>query len=288
MRPKRYSVTEVETLIRDPYAVHARRIMKLDALPPLMRAPHARERGELIHAIVADFVIKAIDPEEPEAAEELRLIAEEHFARAALPGDVAAVWWPRIIGTTARFLEWEKERNAAVRERLAERSGRSEFPAIGVTLSGRSDRIDRMADGSIVILDFKTGTKPSVKQARTLLSPQLALEGGMAMRGDFEGTSPGETIADLVYVRLRERELKSEGLETPGTKTTLPCDPTELSDKAMRRFEGLAALFLKEETAFASRTRPVLAGDFTGDYDHLARVKEWSVSGGEDDEGEAE
>ncbi|NDW03978.1 double-strand break repair protein AddB [Jiella pacifica] len=287
-RPRRYSVTEVETLIRDPYAVHARRIMKLDALPPLMRAPHARERGELIHAIVADFVLKAIDPEEPEAAEELRLIAEEHFARAALPGDVAAVWWPRIIGTTARFLEWEKERNAAVRERLAERSGRSEFPAIGVTLSGRSDRIDRLADGSIVILDFKTGTKPSVKQARTLLSPQLALEGGMAMRGDFEGTSPGETIADLVYVRLRERELKSEGLETPGTKTTLPCDPTELSDKAMRRFEGLAALFLKEETAFASRTRPILAGDFTGDYDHLARVKEWSVSGGEDDEGEAE
>ena len=56
----------------------------------------------------------------------------------------------------------------------------------------------------------------------------------------------------------------------------------------MRRFEGLAALFLKEETAFASRTRPVLAGDFSGDYDHLARVKEWSVSGGEDDDGEAE
>ena len=127
-----------------------------------------------------------------------------------------------------------------------------------------------------------------MKQARALLSPQLALEGGMAMRGDFEGTAPGETIADLVYIRLKERELKEEGLETSGTKTIQPCDPTDLSDTAMRRFEGLSALFLKEETAFGSRTRPVYAGDFSGDYDHLARVKEWSVAGGEDDAGDAE
>ncbi|MBP0617839.1 double-strand break repair protein AddB [Jiella mangrovi] len=287
-RPRRYSVTEVETLIRDPYAVHARRILKLEALPPLMRAPHARERGELIHAIVADFVIKKIDPNEPDAAEELALIAREHFDRAALPGEIAAVWWPRIQRTAEDFLAWEKARDETIAERFAERAGQSEFPAIGMTLSGRSDRIDRLKDGQLVILDFKTGTKPSVKQARTLLSPQLALEGGMAMRGDFEGTSPGETIADLVYVRLRERELKQEGLETAGTRSIQPCDPSELSETAMRRFEGLAAMYLKEETAFASRQRPVLAGDFSGDYDHLARVKEWSVAGGEDAEGDGE
>ncbi|TFF19109.1 double-strand break repair protein AddB [Jiella endophytica] len=287
-RPRRYSVTEVETLIRDPYAIHARRILKLEALPPLMRAPHARERGELIHDIVADFVIKGIDPNEPAAEDELALIAREHFDRAALPGEIAAVWWPRIVRMTEEFLSWERARDEGVAERLAERSGRSEFPAIGVTLSGRSDRIDRLKDGRIVILDFKTGTKPSVKQARTLLSPQLALEGGMAMRGDFDGTSPDETIADLVYVRLRERELKEEGLETAGTRTVQPCDPTTLSDTALRRFEGLAALFLKEETAFGSRLRPVLAGDFSGDYDHLARVREWSVAGDDDGEGDGE
>lgn len=287
-RPRRYSVTEVETLIRDPYAVHARRILKLEALPPLMRAPHARERGELIHAIVADFVIKGIDPTEADAAEELALIAREQFERAALPGEIAAVWWPRIERTTQEFLSWEKTRDETVRERLAERSGASEFPGIGVTLSGRSDRIDRLKNGRIVILDFKTGSQPSVKQARTLLSPQLALEGGMAMRGDFEGTSSGETIADLVYVRLKERELKEEGLETGGTKTVQPCDPTALSDTAMRRFEGLAALYLKPETAFGSRLRPMLAADFSGDYDHLARVKEWSVAGADDVEGDGE
>ena len=61
------------------------------------------ERGELIHAIVADFVIKGIDPKEEDAAHELRLIAQEHFERAALPGEIAAVWWPRILRMTAGF-----------------------------------------------------------------------------------------------------------------------------------------------------------------------------------------
>ncbi|MBO0903916.1 double-strand break repair protein AddB [Jiella sonneratiae] len=287
-RPRRYSVTEVETLIRDPYAVHARRILKLEALPPLMRAPHARERGELIHAIVADFVIKGIDPAEPDAADELALIAREHFERAALPGEIAAIWWPRIAATAARFLDWEKARGDTVRERLAERSGASDFPAVGVSLSGRSDRIDRLSDGTIEILDFKTGSSPSVKQARSLLAPQLALEGGMAMRGDFEGTEPGETIADLTYVRLKERELKQEGLRTAGSRSAPPCDPTALCDEAMRRFEAIAAMYLRAETPFGSRARPVLAGDFSGDYDHLARVKEWSVAGGDETEGDAE
>ncbi|MBO0661412.1 double-strand break repair protein AddB [Jiella sp. MQZ9-1] len=287
-RPRRYSVTEVETLIRDPYALHARRILKLEPLPPLMRAPHAAERGSLIHAILADFVIKGIDPNAPNAVEALTLIAREHFDREALPGEIEAVWWPRMVGTIGDFLAWERARDGDIAERLAERGGASEFPSIGVTLTGRSDRIDRLKDGHLVILDFKTGTRPSVRQARALLAPQLALEGGMAMRGDFEGTKPGEIIADLAYVRLRERELKEEGLETAGTKAIQPCDPTELSERAIRRFEGLAARFLKRETAFGSRLRPILAGETSGDYDHLARVKEWSVAGGEDSEGEVE
>jgi len=286
-RPRRYSVTEVETLIRDPYAIHAKRILKLEPLPPLMRAPHAAERGSLVHAVVADFVLKGIDPMATDAAEDLIAIAREHFDREALPPDVEAVWWPRMVGTIGHFLAWERDRHATLRERMAERQGTSDFPAIGIKLTGRSDRIDRLSDGSLVILDFKTGTQPSVKQARSLLAPQLALEGGMALRGDFEGTRPGDRLNDLAYVRLRERELKEETIATAGTKSEPPVDPTDLSRQAIARFERLAARTLLADTPFRSRVRPVYAGEYGGDYDHLARVKEWAVAGDEGSPSEA-
>jgi ATP-dependent helicase/nuclease subunit B len=41
--------------------------------------------------------------------------------------------------------------------------------------------------------------------------------------------------------------------------------------------------FALPETAYQSFTRPIWVGRTYSDYDHLARVKEWSAFGGEDD-----
>ena len=54
-RAERLSVTGVETLIRDPYAIYARQILSLHALDPLRQGPDARLRGFVVHAAMERF-----------------------------------------------------------------------------------------------------------------------------------------------------------------------------------------------------------------------------------------
>jgi len=55
-RPTSLSVTEIETLIRDPYAIYARHILRLEPLDDLGAAPDLAERGTILHAIFAAFI----------------------------------------------------------------------------------------------------------------------------------------------------------------------------------------------------------------------------------------
>ncbi|MEN3791120.1 double-strand break repair protein AddB [Fulvimarina sp. MAC3] len=279
-RPKRYSVTEVETLIRDPYAIHAAKILKLEPLDPLMRSPDAAERGSLYHAILSDFVQNHHDPMAETALDHLLEIARTRFDKEQLPAEIEAFWGPRMEAIAAGYLDWERGRNAGVVVRNAEISGGIKVTGIDIELVGKADRIDTMKDGSIEIIDFKTGTAPSVAQARALLAPQMPLEGGMALRGGFEAVKDTDRIHDLTYVRLREREVYPEGLAKPATKTAEPVDPMDLSIAAITKFEALAAKYQMADTPFTSRFRPAYAGEFTGPYDHLARAREWAVAGG--------
>ena len=283
-RPTRYRITDVETLIRDPYAIHARDILRLERLPELMRDPHAAERGNLFHEILGRYVLQGHDPEAADAVAELLGIAREAFAEEALPPDIHAVWWPRMETLAANYIGWERGRGADVAERHAEIGGAQELPGLSTTLTGRADRIDLMRDGSTEIIDYKTGTTPSVSQARALLAPQLPLEGAMAKRGGFGAAATATRIADLVYVRLREREFYEDRLGTDGGKKSEPVDPDALSEEAFAKLLGLAAAYRQESTPFTSRVRPFLAGDMSGPYDHLARAQEWAI--GMDDSGE--
>ena len=49
LRPKHLSVTQIETWMRDPYAIYARHILKLKKLDPLKPEPTAADRGTIIH-----------------------------------------------------------------------------------------------------------------------------------------------------------------------------------------------------------------------------------------------
>ncbi|RIY00741.1 double-strand break repair protein AddB [Aureimonas flava] len=284
-RPVRHSFTEVETLVRDPYAVFARRVLRLDPLPEMIRAPGAPERGDLYHAILHRFVADGVDPEAPDARAQLLAIAREAFDEARLPPEIEAVWWPRMETLATNMIAWERERAGEVAERLTEVRGRFDLPEIGVGFHGYADRIDRMRDGSVEIIDYKTGTNPSVRQARTLLSPQLPLEGAMARLGGFDGLAPVASVRDLLYVRLRERDFYEERLAHDGGRTGEPQSGDDLSDAALAAFRALAAAYRDPGWGYLSRARPFQAGDFAGPYDHLARAREWTAAGaGEDEE----
>ncbi|MFY7780460.1 MAG: PD-(D/E)XK nuclease family protein, partial [Tagaea sp.] len=148
----------------------------------------------------------------------------------------------------------------------------------GFTLTAKADRIDRDAAGGLVVLDYKTGGASSAKQVETGFAPQLPLEALIAEAGGFEGVPAGE-VAALVYVGL--------GATRPGFTTVAP-ENANIPDlraflaRAHADFVKLIAEYADPATPYLSRPRMQYEKD-AGDYDHLARVAEWSAGGGGDE-----
>ena len=287
VRPKRFSVTEVETLRRDAYAVYAKRILRLQKIDPLLRDPGAAERGTLFHDIVHAFAVSGVDPAAPDAEARLLEIGRQKFDETALPPDIDAVWWPRFAIMAGHFIDWERGRPAGIKGRLAEARAEPEaVGATGVVLSGYADRIDLRPADMADIIDFKTGSTPSKAQAHTLLAPQLALEGALLMRGAFRDAGR-RMPAELAHVRMKANgEVIPESIldyKPPGRERQLK-SAAELAEEAWARLERLLAHYGNETSGYLSRALPFREGDAGGDYDHLARVLEWSAGG--DGEGE--
>jgi ATP-dependent helicase/nuclease subunit B len=280
-RPRRFSVTEIETLRRDPYAIYARKVLRLNPLDPLVRDPSAAERGTLFHAILHRFVASGVDPLTDDALERLLAAGREEFRNAALPADVEAVWWPRFAAMAPELVRWERSLGGGRSRRAEVRAEATSVGTTGVALSGIADRIDLLPAGHADILDYKTGSNPSKAQAHTLLAPQLALEGALLMRGAFREAGL-RTPSQLSYVRLRANgKVEEESILKYGREERAAGD---LSTEAWRRLERLLDHYNNAATGYLSRALPFREGDVGGDYDHLARVLEWSAGG---DDGEA-
>jgi ATP-dependent helicase/nuclease subunit B len=268
-RPNRFSVTEIETLIRDPYAIYARRVLRLPVLDPIDADVAAAERGTIIHAALEKFAA-AWPRELPDnALAELIRIGGEVFRGAMERPGVAAFWWPRFERIAHWIVDFERAHRAHMRIAHAELRGEVEID-VGrtITLRGRADRIDEMKDGTLAIIDYKTGTPPTAKQVDSGLTPQLPLEAAMAERGGFKDIAPARS-SSLLYLRLT-------GGETAGETREVGAEG--LAEKTWARLVELLTKYESEMTPYLSRPRPMFVGRFS-DYDHLARVKEWSASG---------
>jgi ATP-dependent helicase/nuclease subunit B len=279
--PRSLSVTEIETLVRDPYAIFARHILKLDALEPIAGAPGAAERGTIIHDVLGGFAQHYPKALPAHALEDLLARGQEAFARIeqAFP-ELYAEWWPRFTRLATAFVVWEQERRADLAEVYPERSGALPItlPDGSVfTLRARADRIERLRDGRYTIIDFKTGQPPGQREVFAGFSPQLTLEAAMLMKGAFKDLPAATETPELLYVHTSggRTPLNPRRLETPRGETRTVAD---LVEEHRRRFEGMIARFASGEAAFMSRPFAKYARRYS-DYDHLARVKEWSLAG---------
>lgn len=281
MRPRRLSVTEIETWVRDPYALYAKHVLGLRALDEIGAPPGGAEKGSIIHDILADFAKDWHRPFDEAAYERLIEIGKHAFTRLDNFPDVQAFWWPRFERIAHWYVfEWEAPRAAEVAGRHAEISGKITLPMRGgeFELRGRADRLDMMHGDGLSIIDFKTGTPPSAKQVIPGFAPQLALEGYMAKLGGFDAIPRGVEIADMAWIQLsggREPGKVKSGVE----RNYAAEDIVELIGK---RLLALIVAYDEPSRAYLSRARPMFER-FESPYDHLARVKEWSMQEGETD-----
>ena len=280
-RPASLSVTEIEHWLRDPYTIYAKHILRLTPLDPIGAEPGAAERGTFIHNAIGEFTQRFADRLPDDPARELIELGRPHFAALNDYPEARAFWWPRFERIARWFARWETARRAGLAAVVAEIRAELDIPLDDGTfkLRGIADRIERDAEGRYIILDYKTGAARTEKQVRTGLAPQLTLEAAMLREGKFKDIPRGASVAELGYVLLK-------GGEPPGEPKMLKFKegtPDSHADRALEKLTALAKRFDDESVAYRSLVHPMWTTHY-GDYDHLARVKEWSSTGGAADE----
>ena len=274
-RPRRLSVTEIETWQRDPYAIYARHILKLKPLKPLEESADASDYGEIVHAALSRFLAghgRGMTP--PGAAAQLRALMDEALGEVAVRAALAAWWRPRLY----RIADWVAEAERARREQdpslvaFPEVQGEWSVPCDGAPflLRGRADRIELRADGTLAILDYKTGTLPGAGEAEQGFATQLRLEAAMAAAGAFAAVGK-RPVAALLFWRLT-------GGQPPGEAKLLFRGEADATLEAAREAtEGLCHLIARYDDPaqpYLAQPDPESRPRFS-DYAQLARVAEW-------------
>lgn len=260
-RPQQLSVTQIKTLIRDPYAIYARKVLGLNALDSLSHTPDAPLRGTIVHKILETFVKSKIDPSGPDAEDQLLSIASDVLAEQCPWPAVRALWFARIASFTPHFLAEEAKRRETSTNIDTEMRGEITLTNVPFKLTGTADRIDMSEDGEALIYDYKTGKAPTPAQQKHF-DKQLLLEAAMVERGAFKAVGRVRTTA-AVYIGL--------GSDLRDQPAPLKDEPT---DETWSRFEGLIAKWMDPKKGYTSRSANETTV-FEGNYDHLARYGEW-------------
>ncbi|HEX5377596.1 MAG TPA: double-strand break repair protein AddB [Phenylobacterium sp.] len=280
-RPRKLAVTRVEALTRDPYAVWARDILRLYPLDRPDEAVDARARGTAIHAAFERFALAYPREVPPDAAAIFEGLYMQALRDQGMPHEALA----REQALAREAAEWvadlERRRRADGRAIHVELSGTLtlDLPGGPFTVTAKADRIEIDPQGFGHILDYKTGQAPSEKMVSTGFSPQLTLTAAILAKGGFPGLGrprPG----DLVYLSVTGR--KPAGRE----EVRVAAGP-DSEAAALKALDGLAELigrFDDPGQPYLSRSAPQFVKTHMSDYDHLARVFEWSTSGEDGEE----
>ena len=269
-RPRKFSVTEIEKLVRNPYAVYARRVLALEPLQDFGLAPDAALRGSLFHDAIAEWNRLG-------ASDEQALLAagEKLFASLGDDAEVKNFWWPHFKRVAAWLVAQETQLTQDMLGIHAEQSGSLTFDVSGVEhqLNARADRIDILQNGAARLIDYKTGVLPTAKQVKAGLNPQLTLEAAILLGGGFKMTPT--SVTEALYLRIGSGR---DGLKQTRAGDVEGAEFGALSENHFAALKTLLGLYLQTTLPYLPRLREFKETQ-DADFDHLSRFLEWQLAG---------
>ncbi len=262
-RPKELSLTRISLLIRDPYAVYCSHVLRLRRLDPLRHEPDAALRGQILHLILEAFVKERPAGESVPAAKTRLMDTATRILAEQVPWPAARALWLARLARAADFFLSVDGRDSGIPVALEGKGGVNLSP-LNFRLSGIPDRIDRLPDGRLHIIDYKTGSPPTQAMQKAF-DKQLLLAAAMAERDAFKGLE-GSEVAKITYVGLGTNPKVEETDITP-----------QLTAEVWEGLHALIAHYTHHGTGYTAR-RAVQKERFEGDYDHLSRYGEWDTT----------
>ena len=260
------SVTQVRTLIRDPYAIYASKVLGLRPLDPLRPEPGAALRGQVLHKVAERLLQPPPDPETPisELSARFRKVAAEVLASEVPWPAARAFWQTRMDRISDQIATDELHRLSRGRPVVVESRGRIDLPGLGASLNAKPDRIDLLDDDMVAhVYDYKSG-KPPNDNEMAHFDKQLMLEAAMVVKGAFP-TLGAVAVEGVSYIQLG-----GDG-ETLHRKFS-----PDMVDETWAKLLILMQRYLRGDQGFTARRALQKAGDVS-DYDHLSRYGEWGA-----------
>jgi len=279
LRPFQYSATEIDLLQRDPYAIYAKRILKLKPLDPLDQLPTMADRGNLVHAALKRFMEQHGQGEFPEDAyTRLIEIGEDEFRAFEQDSWVKIFWWSQFRIIADWWVKQEMKEGAARPRSFPEIHGKTviEVPAGEITVTAIADRLDLKPDGGMVVIDYKTGGIASRSQVARNQALQLPVEAMIAAKGGFPATPRPARVDRIEYWQLKGRHSE------PAVIVDVTPEEGWL-DRAEEHISALVRRFAREDEPYLSE--PVASqANLYSPYKHLARIAEWTRLSSEEGE----
>jgi RecB family exonuclease len=192
VQPSRtWSVSALETYLDCPFKFFAQRVLKLEEEPDDEEVMDPRRQGQFVHQVFETFFKawqdaghRAITRANLGAAHDMFTAVVDRALERLSPSE-AGLERTRLLGSSAAaglgdaVLRMEAERPVAVVERLLEHQLTGDFTVVTadgpriVSLRGKADRIDLLADGTFRLIDYKLGWPPN--RTRALQLPIYAL-----------------------------------------------------------------------------------------------------------------
>ncbi|MEM9966558.1 MAG: double-strand break repair protein AddB [Pseudomonadota bacterium] len=262
-RLKALSVTEIKHLIRDPYAIYAKHVLRLRPLNPLTQSPDAPLRGTILHSVLERFIRSTRQATQLLSTDHLLRIANDTF-EAQVPWPTARlIWRARLQRVSDWFIAQEHKRRDTAHPVAFEKSAKGvlHFADLSFNLTGYADRIDMTAAGDAILYDYKTGVPPSKKEQH-VFDKQLLIEAAMIEEGAFKEIGKAQ-VNQAVFI----------GLGPKPVEIAAPLDE-EPPSAILAGLRALLARYGDQAQGFTAR-RMVKTENAPGDYDQLARFGEW-------------
>ncbi|MEH6756567.1 MAG: double-strand break repair protein AddB [Parasphingorhabdus sp.] len=262
------SVTNVDRLIADPFAFYAAKIMGLGTLDMIDAEPSPAWRGSIIHDILDKWAKE--DDYDPDA---LRRRALAFLNERSSHPLMRTLWAPRLIEGLMWVADMVAEQRAEGRLPIkSEQKGSATIA--GIDLFGIADRIDQMPDGSLGIVDYKTGGPPSNKSVKEGFSLQLGLLGAIAEKGDFGGLS-GKATGFEYWSLAKQGGKDSFGyIASPtNSRSRDKIETDQMVDHAVVEYTKAVTNYILGTEPMTAKLHPEYAP--YADYDQLMRLEEW-------------
>ncbi len=218
----RLSATAYEDLRRCPYRFFALRLLKLQESDELDSELSKRDFGNWLHSVLKVFHETLKQAPTPDMALRLELInaaaeqvtGSQGLSKSEFLPFTAA--WPRV---REGYLQWLIEHEASGATFVAAEEWK-EIPLGRLSLVGKIDRIDRLADGSALVIDYKTEARTTTHQRikESLEDTQLAF---------YAALLTDDTLA-AAYVNVGEKD---------ATKSFAQADIVALRDQLLESIE---------------------------------------------------